>query len=169
MLTIRYQIRKTIFGAVLLAFTKGKLCYLAFVCDTEERAILCLQNKLSRYGVADLKRDNTIDGAKILAAFMAETADSIALDCTVLGTAFQRKVWDALRLIPRGEIKSYQAVAAMLGRPQAYRSVASAVAANNIALFIPCHRVVLKSGDVGQYAWGSDLKLRLLQHEGAMR
>ena len=85
----------------------------------------------------------------------------------LLGTAFQKKVWDALMRIPRGETRSYAEVAAQLGAPNAARAVAGACARNRIAVLVPCHRVVRGDGSAGGYRWGLPLKRRLLQREGA--
>ena len=72
----------------------------------------------------------------------------------VRATAFQRKVWDCLRSIPVGQTMNYSEVAAAMGRPTATRAVARACATNPVALVIPCHRVVPKSGGTGGYRWG---------------
>jgi AraC family transcriptional regulator, regulatory protein of adaptative response / methylated-DNA-[protein]-cysteine methyltransferase len=83
------------------------------------------------------------------------------------GTLFQRRVWEALTEIPRGETRSYGEVAASLGRPRAARAVARACAANPVSVVVPCHRVVKAGGELGGYRWGSERKRRLLEAEGA--
>lgn len=82
------------------------------------------------------------------------------------GTAFQKKVWQALMKIRRGTTKTYKQVAEMMGKPTAVRAVASAIAKNNIAVLVPCHRVIRSDGKVGQFRWGTSIKLALLQSEG---
>ena len=84
------------------------------------------------------------------------------------GTAFQRLVWQALRGIRPGETVSYSELAARIGRPQAVRAVASACAANRLAIVVPCHRVIGKNGQPGGYRWGAARKRQLLQAEGAL-
>ncbi|HZI77394.1 MAG TPA: methylated-DNA--[protein]-cysteine S-methyltransferase, partial [Gemmatimonadales bacterium] len=81
------------------------------------------------------------------------------------GTDFQRQVWEALRRIPRGETRSYQAIASEVGRPNAVRAVAQACARNPLALVIPCHRVIRQTGELGGYRWGLERKKRLLERE----
>lgn len=81
------------------------------------------------------------------------------------GTAFQKAVWVCLQTIPSGEVRSYSEVAEAIGRPRAVRAVASACAGNNIALLIPCHRVIGASGALGGYRWGLNKKASLLKAE----
>ena len=89
--------------------------------------------------------------------------DGVPLD--VAGSRFQRRVWDALRAIPRGRTLAYSDVAAALGEPRAVRAVANACAANPVALAIPCHRVVPRDGGTGGYRYGAWRKAALLAHE----
>jgi methylated-DNA-[protein]-cysteine S-methyltransferase len=84
------------------------------------------------------------------------------------GTPFQRRVWQALRRIPYGETRSYGEVAAELGQPGAARAVGRANATNPICLIVPCHRVIGADGSLTGFAFGEDLKRRLLELEGAL-
>ncbi|MEP6173742.1 MAG: methylated-DNA--[protein]-cysteine S-methyltransferase, partial [Parasphingorhabdus sp.] len=88
---------------------------------------------------------------------------NIPLD--VQGTAFQEAVWRELRKIPEGETRSYADVAAAIGKPKAVRAVGSANGANNVAVLIPCHRVVRSDGTMGGYAYGLEIKQLLLEKE----
>jgi len=87
----------------------------------------------------------------------------------VRATAFQRRVWEALRKIPYGSTRSYAEIARGIGNPKATRAVARACATNPAAIVIPCHRVVREDGDLGGYRWGLDRKRALLQREGETR
>ena len=89
--------------------------------------------------------------------------ETLPLD--IRGTAFQWRVWQALTRIPRGETRSYAAVAAAIGQPKAVRAVARACATNPIALVVPCHRVVGADGTTGGYRWGKATKRTLLGRE----
>lgn len=89
----------------------------------------------------------------------------LELPLDVRATAFQWRVWQALKAIPYGETRSYSEVAASLGNPKAMRAVAGACAHNEVALLIPCHRVVRENGDLGGYRWGIERKAALLQKE----
>jgi O-6-methylguanine DNA methyltransferase len=88
------------------------------------------------------------------------------LELRAHGTPFQQLVWRALADIPFGETRSYQELADRIGRPTAVRAVARANALNPIPILIPCHRVVRTDGTIGRYAWGTEMKRELLEHEG---
>ena len=96
-------------------------------------------------------------------------AAPVELPLDIRGTAFQRRVWEALRAIPAGETRSYGEVAAGLGAPAAVRAVAGACAANPLAVAIPCHRVVRLGGGLSGYRWGIERKRALLQREVGAR
>ena len=89
------------------------------------------------------------------------------LPLDVRGTAFQQRVWQALREIPAGTTASYADIAERLGAPKAVRAVAGACAANDIAVAIPCHRVVRNDGTLSGYRWGVERKRALLDREAA--
>lgn len=93
----------------------------------------------------------------------SENSPELPMD--IRGTAFQVQVWDYLRQIPRGELRTYKEVAQAIGRPKAVRAVASACGANRIALAIPCHRVIRGDGGLGGYRWGIERKRQLLAIE----
>jgi AraC family transcriptional regulator of adaptative response/methylated-DNA-[protein]-cysteine methyltransferase len=90
---------------------------------------------------------------------------TIDLPLDVRATAFQMKVWNKLRQIPRGETRSYGEVAREIGEPGAVRAVARACASNPIALAVPCHRVVRSDGGLAGYRWGMERKKKLLERE----
>jgi AraC family transcriptional regulator of adaptative response/methylated-DNA-[protein]-cysteine methyltransferase len=92
---------------------------------------------------------------------------NVDLPLDVRGTVFQRKVWQALRGIPVGKTASYADIARRIGSPKAVRAVAGACAANNIAVAIPCHRVIRNDGNVSGYRWGAERKRVLLDREVA--
>lgn len=88
------------------------------------------------------------------------------LPLDIRGTAFQQRVWQALREIPVGKTASYADIAAKVGSPKAVRAVAGACAANILAVAIPCHRVIRQDGALSGYRWGVERKKRLLEKEG---
>jgi AraC family transcriptional regulator of adaptative response/methylated-DNA-[protein]-cysteine methyltransferase len=92
-------------------------------------------------------------------------ANGIPLD--IAATAFQHRVWDALRQIPPGETRSYSEVAQSIGEPHAARAVGYACATNPVAVVVPCHRVIRSDGGLGGYRWGTDRKEALLAQEAA--
>ena len=96
-------------------------------------------------------------------------APNLGLDLPldIRGTAFQQRVWKALRDIPAGSTESYAEVAARIGSPKAVRAVAQACAANALAVAVPCHRVVKSDGSLSGYRWGIERKRALLERDGA--
>ncbi len=99
--------------------------------------------------------------------FVEEPRLGLNLPLDVRGTAFQQRVWQALREIPAGGTASYAEIAARIGSPKSVRAVAGACAANNLAVAIPCHRVVRNDGALSGYAWGVDRKRTLIARESA--
>ena len=93
---------------------------------------------------------------------------TFTLPLRLVGTSFQQEVWEVLRKIPYGKSCSYAAIAQQIGRPKAVRAVANAIGANPLSLFIPCHRVIGKSGDLTGYAGGLAAKRLLLAQEGIL-
>lgn len=147
-------------GCMTLAASDDGLCRLSF--DESE------QQLAEKFPNAVMQRDDA-------RAIFAQTAkavddggpyDDIALD--VRGTDFQKSVWDQLRKIPMGETRSYADIARALNNPKAVRAVGGANGANNIAIIIPCHRVIGSDGGLAGYAYGSEIKHKLLQREGVV-
>ena len=99
--------------------------------------------------------------------FVEAPAQGLDLPLDVRGTAFQQRVWRALREIPSGSTASYAAIAERIGAPKAVRAVAQACASNPVAVAIPCHRVVRTDGALSGYRWGAERKRALLDREAA--
>lgn len=95
--------------------------------------------------------------------------DFMALPVVLGGTEFQRAVWHGVQTVPAGEVRSYQWLAQQVGRSRACRAVANALAANPVAVRVPCHRIVRSDGGLGGYAWGEKRKAGLLAWENAAR
>ena len=159
--TINYAVIETTLGPMLVAATDKGVCCLSFNEGAAELQV--------RFPNADLREG----GEEFRALFEQVTAAvedlgspaSADIPLDVKGTAFQQKCWQALREIPPGETRSYGEQAAMLGNPKASRAVGSANGANNIAVLIPCHRVVQADGSLGGYAYGPEIKAELLRRE----
>ena len=97
-----------------------------------------------------------------------ETISSLtATKWQLISTGFQRKVLESVANIPNGETRTYQEIATEAGSPKAFRAVGTALAKNPLPLIIPCHRVVRKNGDMGQYVFGTDMKKMLLEKESS--
>ncbi len=166
---IRWASAPSPFGRVIVGATPRGLCWLA-LAGTAAEAEASLR---AEFPLAEFRRDPSL--SKLVDAALASVragskmsdsrnwSDSLDLR----GTAFQLSVWQALRLIPRGQTRSYSQLARELGEPKATRAVARACATNRVALVVPCHRVVGASGSLTGYRWGVDRKRQLLEAEGA--
>lgn len=161
--TIRWTIAETSLGPMLVAATEKGLCRLSF--DEDERELV------RRFPNARIEAGGESLLALVKGAVAAvETPSRMPdLPLDVAGTAFQQAVWAELRRIPPGETRSYAQIAAAVGRPAAVRAAGSANGANNVAVLIPCHRVVRSDGSLGGYAYGLDRKRALLDKEATTR
>ncbi|MXO96132.1 bifunctional DNA-binding transcriptional regulator/O6-methylguanine-DNA methyltransferase Ada [Erythrobacter aquimaris] len=159
--TVHWSVIETSLGAMLVAATEQGVCCLSFNEDESDLARRFPEAELVAAGedFRDLFRQVTAAVENPGQAALA----SIPLD--VKGTAFQQRVWQALREIPAGETRSYGELAAALGNPNASRAVGGANGANNIAVLIPCHRVIAADGSLGGYAYGTQIKAELLERE----
>ena len=164
--TISYGIHETPFGECLLSLTEKGICGLCFVWpDGPQAAVADMKEKWSGARLVENPRLIAPVVDRIFARRRRNGAPGLTLFLN--GTNFQIKVWEALLRIPEGHVVSYRDVALLVGRPEATRAVASAVAANPIGFLIPCHRVIRSSGVIGDYRWGSARKKALLVREAA--
>jgi AraC family transcriptional regulator of adaptative response/methylated-DNA-[protein]-cysteine methyltransferase len=168
-LTIRYGIHPTPFGKCLIAATERGICRLAFVDGSEGGAI---DRLVEGWKQADMIEDYKSTAPLVTRIFSDPKPDSPAssrfdppLNLHLRGTNFQIKVWEALLSIPAGSVTTYERIAAQIGKPRAVRAVGAAVGDNPIAYLIPCHRVIRKSGDFGNYLYGSARKKAILVRE----
>jgi len=160
---VRYTVANSPLGRMLIAATDKGICAIQFA-DSDQQ----LQQGLIReFPFAARRRDDAgmSEWRLSLARLMEGSETNPALPLDIRATAFQRRVWEALQRIPRGETLSYSAVANNIGMPKAIRAVARACATNPIAVVIPCHRVVRQDGDPGGYRWGLERKEHLLALE----
>jgi AraC family transcriptional regulator, regulatory protein of adaptative response / methylated-DNA-[protein]-cysteine methyltransferase len=160
---VRFTIAPSPLGRMLIAATDKGICAIQFA-DSDQQ----LQQGLMREFPFAVRRrdDEALTGWKTNLTRLMDGQDahpSLPLD--IRATAFQRRVWEALQGIPRGETRSYSAVAKKIGMPKATRAVARACATNPVAVAIPCHRVVREDGELGGYRWGIERKEQLLALE----
>lgn len=158
---IDYGVHATAFGEVLVAMTGAGVCRLDFVDALTESAAEFLRRL---WPMAQL-RENPQRSEAVAAALFGATEQPVTVQ--IAGTDFQFAVWQALLDVPSGQCISYAQLAAACGHPGAARAVGSAVAANPVALLIPCHRVVRQDGRTGGYRWGEARKQALLTAEAA--
>ena len=148
-------------GTVLIAATDKGLCSVKI----GERASTLERDLREEFADAEfVSRDLSSLKEKIL-SFLTGEASLARVPLDIRGTVFQRRVWDALRRIPRGETRTYAEIAREVGAPAAVRAVGSACGANPVALAVPCHRAVRTDGGLGGYAWGLPRKKTLLELE----
>jgi AraC family transcriptional regulator of adaptative response/methylated-DNA-[protein]-cysteine methyltransferase len=159
--TIHWALVATSLGPMLVAATGKGVCRLSF---NEDEAAL-----RERFPRAEL-----IEGGEGFSALLEQViaaverpGDSRHIPLDVQGTAFQEAVWQELRRIPPGETRSYAEIAAAIGKPGAERAVGSANGANNVAVLIPCHRVIRADRSIGGYVYGEEIKRKLLAAEAA--
>ena len=161
-MTIRWAVVPTTLGAMLVAASDKGVCRLSF---NEGREAL-----IARFPKAELVEGDAAFAAlleQILAA-VETPGDVTHIPLDIKGTAFQEAVWQELQRIPAGQTRTYTQLATAIGQPKAVRAVGSANGANNIAVLIPCHRIIATGGGMGGYAYGLDIKRKLLVREGAI-
>lgn len=157
---IEYVISECSLGRILVAWTHRGVCEVAFA-DSSAALLAQLTRHFPR---ATLEESDQNTWAKVVIASV-EMASPAIIPMDIRGTAFQERVWQALRAIPAGETRTYSDIARQLGEPSAVRAVARACASNPLAVVIPCHRVVRKDGSPSGYRWGVDRKRELLRRE----
>ncbi|HEY0064280.1 MAG TPA: bifunctional DNA-binding transcriptional regulator/O6-methylguanine-DNA methyltransferase Ada [Telluria sp.] len=160
---IRFAIGACSLGAILVAATGKGICAILMGDDAEQLA----RDLQDRFPAADLQGadpqfEDTV--AKVV-GLIEVPGVGLDLPLDVRGTAFQQRVWEALRQIPSGETVSYAELATRLGMPAGARAIAGACAANPVAVAIPCHRVVRHDGALSGYRWGVERKRALLDRE----
>lgn len=161
--TIRFAIGACSLGAILVAATTQGICAILMGDDPDALA-RDLQDRFPHAHLegADAQFDRTV---ALVVGFVEAPQLGMALPLDVRGTAFQQRVWEALRAIPAGVTVSYAELAARVGMPAGARAVAGACAANPVAVAIPCHRVVRNDGALSGYRWGVERKRILLDRE----
>jgi AraC family transcriptional regulator of adaptative response/methylated-DNA-[protein]-cysteine methyltransferase len=167
-LVIRYGLHPTPFGKCLLAATERGVCHLSFIQTSEGDALDRLVADWTQARMIEDRRATASIVARIFSDLVADSRFKPLLSPLSLhlrGTNFQIKVWEALLNIPVGAAATYEQIAAQIGKPNAWRAVGAAVGHNPIAYLIPCHRVIRKTGEFGNYRYGSARKKALLAME----
>ncbi|OBV12068.1 Bifunctional regulatory protein/DNA repair protein [Erythrobacter dokdonensis DSW-74] len=160
---VHWAVLPTSLGQILVAATEKGVCCLAFGEGEEE-----LRARFPKADLVPAGDDFRQLFAQVVAAVEQPGTGSAAIPLDVRGTVFQQRVWEELRRIPCGETRSYGELAAALGNPKASRAVGGANGANNVAVLIPCHRVIAADGTLGGYAYGLEIKAELLRREGGV-
>jgi AraC family transcriptional regulator of adaptative response/methylated-DNA-[protein]-cysteine methyltransferase len=163
--SIRFAVAACSLGALLVASTGKGICSI-LLGDDPEQLVRDLQDRFPKAELvgAEVEFERTV--AQVV-GFIEAPGIGLDLPLDVRGTAFQQRVWQALRQIPAGQTVSYAELAERVGLPAGARAVAGACAANPVAVAIPCHRVVRNDGSISGYRWGVERKQALLEREGA--
>jgi len=160
---IRFAVGECSLGALLVASSKKGIAAILLGGDPD-RLVHELQDRFPRANLIGADGEYEALVARVV-GFIEAPEQGLDLPLDIRGTAFQRRVWRALKDIPAGRTISYAELARRIGSPKAVRAVAGACAANNIAVAIPCHRVVRHDGSLSGYAWGVDRKRALIAKE----
>ena len=148
-------------GMVLVAATEKGLCSVKLGDDAARLKRLLAEE----FPQADVEENGLRELKQKILAFIEGESSLARIPLDIRGTVFQRRVWDELRRIPRGETRTYRDIARAIGFPAAMRAVGSACGANPVALVVPCHRALRTDGGLGGYAWGLPRKKKLLALE----
>lgn len=160
---LRFAVGQSSLGAILVASSdKGVVSIL--IGDDPDGLVRDLQDRFPKARLVGGDEQYESMVARVV-SFVEAPAIGLNLPLDVRGTAFQRRVWQALQRIPVGQVASYSEIARRIGAPKSVRAVAGACAANNIAVAIPCHRVVRNNGALSGYAWGVERKRQLVARE----
>ncbi|MET0545264.1 MAG: bifunctional DNA-binding transcriptional regulator/O6-methylguanine-DNA methyltransferase Ada [Caulobacterales bacterium] len=164
---IRYAVAPSSLGFVLAASTQKGVC--AILLGDDPAALV--EDLRSRFPKAEIGAGDEAykTQATDVVALVEEPARATDFPLDIRGTAFQQRVWSALRKIPAGQTASYADIAATIGAPKAMRAVAGACAANPLAVAVPCHRVVRNDGALSGYRWGVERKRALLDREASVK
>jgi AraC family transcriptional regulator of adaptative response/methylated-DNA-[protein]-cysteine methyltransferase len=160
---IRFAVGQCSLGAILVAQSQRGICAI-LLGDDPDQLVRDLQDQFSKAEIIGCDDEFEQLIAQVV-GFIEAPAKGLHLPLDVQGTAFQERVWRALREIPPGATVSYTDIAERIGSPKAVRAVAQACATNHIAVAIPCHRVVRRDGELSGYRWGVDRKGELLRRE----
>jgi AraC family transcriptional regulator of adaptative response/methylated-DNA-[protein]-cysteine methyltransferase len=162
---LTFAVAQCSLGAILVASsTKGVAAIL--LGDDPDELVRDLQDQFPKAGLVGGDSEYERLVARVV-EFVESPRHGLDLPLDVRGTAFQQRVWQALREVPAGKTESYTSLATRIGSPKAVRAVASALAANKLAVAIPCHRVVRHDGALSGYRWGAERKRALLDRESA--
>ena len=160
---IKVDLGESTLGCVLVACSEKGVCAISLGDDPDALVAWLLE----KYPHAERNSEDTNlqQQLSLVLNYVEDPAPPLNIVLDIQGTAFQKRVWQALQAVPNGATSSYSDIAEVVGSPHAVRAVAGACAANSLALAIPCHRIVSKDGSLSGYRWGVERKKILLDRE----
>ena len=162
-LNIGYEFAQSPFGEIIVASTKKGICYLAFVEDKNQ----ALETLICNFPNAEMNEKSKPLHQNALLIFQNDWSEIKEIKLHLKGSDFQLRVWETLLKIPMGGLSTYGKIAEKINQPKASRAVGTAVGKNPVAFIIPCHRVILSSGILGGYHWGTIKKTAMIGWESA--
>lgn len=163
---IHFAVGECSLGSILVAKSARGVCAI-LLGDEPHELVHDLQDRFPRANLIGGDQDFEQLVAAVV-GFVEAPSIGLNLPLDIRGTAFQQRVWKALREIPAGKTASYAEIAERIGAPKAVRAIAQACAGNTLAVAIPCHRVIRNNGEIGGYRWGVERKRKLLKKETAL-
>jgi AraC family transcriptional regulator of adaptative response/methylated-DNA-[protein]-cysteine methyltransferase len=157
-----YSVELTLFGYALVGIINEQVCHLSFIASKE----LSSAHQILQLAWPDATL--TLDKQHNHAIYQYLSDQSLSpteIKILLVGTPFQVSVWQSLLAIPKGNLMSYSDIAEYMNKPKAQRAVGSAIGKNTLALLIPCHRVIRRNGEIGQYRWGIERKAAIILTE----
>lgn len=161
-LNISYSLHETPFGEVLIARTEAGICWISLMSDDKPKS---LQQFVNNFPNASFELCEDMEVAFFDNAITNSSEKNDKIIFHLFGTPFQIKVWNALLKIPYGKTVTYGDIAREIGMPNAQRAVGTAIGSNPVFFLIPCHRVIRKSGEIGNYFYGTEVKKKILDFE----
>lgn len=155
-ISIEYGIHNSLFGSCFIANTKRGICAIEFIDNNEFEVLNNFKTKWSNASIIK-NQQTTSDLVELIF-----NNNKTPVKALLFGTKFQIKVWEALLKIPYGNLTTYNQISKYIGNPKANRAVGSAIGKNNIAVLIPCHRVINSMGNIGGYKWSPERKLSII-------
>lgn len=161
-INIKYSFCNSPFGEVLIAKTEAGICRISLVSDNKPESF---QRLLDNFPKASFELCEDMDVAFLDSVINNSSESKEKINFHLNGTPFQINVWNALLKIPYGKTVTYGDIAREIGMPNAQRAVGTAIGNNPVFFLIPCHRVIRKSGDIGNYYYGTEVKKKILNFE----
>lgn len=157
-LKLYYSFFETTLGEVIIALVDGKLVELNFVKDKKET----ISELKKKFQPIEILEDHTRTENIFREIFVQKKT---AVEILLIGSEFQLKVWEAIHKLGKNKFTTYKDIAREIGNPKAIQAVGSAVGANPVAILIPCHNVIKSNGEIGEYRWGQEKKIQVIEWE----